>query len=128
MGPKFCVNPSFDRTELLGIVRTAAGKVKEESAGRCIQEAVEVLPNTHGKGCSRVLKSTAALLREADLRLLQSDKEGGFVLASCDVYNEKADKAIAGNLKPVTDANPGKTKSRASGCVKEQVLPSWQLP
>lgn len=65
------------------------------------------------KGCSGVLKWTAALLREADVRLLQFDKESGFVLASSDIYNEKADKAIAGNFKPVSDANSGKIKSRA---------------
>ncbi|KAH9383437.1 hypothetical protein HPB48_024932 [Haemaphysalis longicornis] len=34
-------------------------------------------------------------------------------VVSSDVYNKKADKATAGNFEPVTDANPGKIKSRA---------------
>ncbi|KAH9374614.1 hypothetical protein HPB48_014662 [Haemaphysalis longicornis] len=122
MGPKFCLNPNLDRTELLSIVRTTASKVKEESASRWIQEAAEALPNTHKKGYSGVLKSTAALLREADLRLLPSDKEGGFVLASSDVYTKKVDKGIAGIFKPVTDANPGKIKSRAIKLCEEAGL------
>ncbi|KAH7951944.1 hypothetical protein HPB52_015624 [Rhipicephalus sanguineus] len=44
LGPKFCEHPALDKTELLGLVRTAAGKARTDEVDRCIREGVDCLP------------------------------------------------------------------------------------
>ncbi|KAH7951320.1 hypothetical protein HPB52_007884 [Rhipicephalus sanguineus] len=80
LGPKFCEHPALDKTELLGLVRTAAGKARTDEVDRCIREGVDCLPQKVKKGNTVKLRSAVAVLREADLKLLLSDKERGFVV------------------------------------------------
>ncbi|KAH7956447.1 hypothetical protein HPB52_009827 [Rhipicephalus sanguineus] len=50
LGPKFCEHPDLDKTELLSLVRTAAGKAKTDEVDRCIREGVDCLPQRVKKG------------------------------------------------------------------------------
>ncbi|KAH7951901.1 hypothetical protein HPB52_015193 [Rhipicephalus sanguineus] len=101
LGPKFCEHPALDKTELLGLVRTAAGKARTDEVDRCIREGVDCLPQKVKKGNTVKLRSAVAVLREADLKLLLSDKEGGFVVVPRCLYKEKAHAAIDGNFNEV---------------------------
>ncbi|KAH7975522.1 hypothetical protein HPB52_002618 [Rhipicephalus sanguineus] len=80
LGPKFCEHPDLDKTELLSLVRTAAGKAKTDEVDRCIREGVDCLPQRVKKGNTVKLRSAVAFLRDAGLKLLLSEKEGGFVV------------------------------------------------
>ncbi|KAH7955438.1 hypothetical protein HPB52_000882 [Rhipicephalus sanguineus] len=42
LGPKFCEHPDLDKTELLSLVRTAAGKAKTDEADSGLKKATEV--------------------------------------------------------------------------------------
>ncbi|KAH8040925.1 hypothetical protein HPB51_013095 [Rhipicephalus microplus] len=52
-------------------------------------------------------------LREAGLKLLLSDKEGGFVVLPRSLYKEKAAAAILENFNEVKGVVPAKVKTRA---------------
>ncbi|KAL1470385.1 hypothetical protein MTO96_024346 [Rhipicephalus appendiculatus] len=60
-------------------------------------------------------------LRAADLKLLQADKEGGWVLAPTAVYKEKADTAVTSNFQ-VTNMKPFKVKAVAGKLCEEAGL------
>ncbi|KAH7936276.1 hypothetical protein HPB52_021317 [Rhipicephalus sanguineus] len=76
LGPKFCEHPDLDKTELLSLVRTAAGKAKTDEVDRCIREGVDCLPQRVKRGNTVTLRSAVAVLRDDGLKLLLSDKEG----------------------------------------------------
>ncbi|KAL3185183.1 hypothetical protein MRX96_031059 [Rhipicephalus microplus] len=44
LGPKYCEHPDLDKTELLSLVRTAAGKASMDESDRCVREGVDCLP------------------------------------------------------------------------------------
>lgn len=48
LGPKFCEHPDLDKTELLSLVRTAAGRARLDEVDRCIREGVDCLPCLSG--------------------------------------------------------------------------------
>ncbi|KAH6947496.1 hypothetical protein HPB50_019297 [Hyalomma asiaticum] len=54
-----------------------------------------------------------AVLREAGLKLLVSDKEGGFVVMPRGIYKDKAHVAILHNFKEVQGVPPVKTPKPA---------------
>ncbi|KAH8029222.1 hypothetical protein HPB51_023814 [Rhipicephalus microplus] len=119
-GPKFCEPPKLDQVELLSLVRSTAARASVDNRDRCIQEGVDCLLPTKQTGASRqpsVIKS----LRAADLKLLQADKEGGFVLAPTTVYKEKADAAVTENFQ-VANVKPSKVKATASKLCEEAGL------
>lgn len=116
LGPKFCVPPQLDRTELLSLVRSTAARAKDEDSERVIHDGVDCLIRDDKKcGPShRKLDHVVSSLKEAELNLLQSDKEGGFVIATRSVYSEKAQLALSGHFKEVPHVNPAKEKTRAA--------------
>ncbi|KAH8041611.1 hypothetical protein HPB51_017056 [Rhipicephalus microplus] len=143
--PKEWTNPSrFDPTRFL----TADSKKVDEkplsfipfSVGRraCPGEALslievflylttvlqkfKVLPEEGKTVCLDVKHGLLSLsLRAADLKLLQADKEGGFVLAPTTVYKEKADAAVTENFQ-VANVKPSKVKATASKLCEEAGL------
>ncbi|KAH6932715.1 hypothetical protein HPB50_008911 [Hyalomma asiaticum] len=108
LGPKFCEHPDLDKTELLGVVRTAAGRASTDEVDRCIREGVDCLPQRVKKGNTARQRTTVAVLREADLKLLLSDKEGGYVVMPSGLYKDKADAAILNNFKELQGVPPAK--------------------
>ncbi|XP_077526148.1 uncharacterized protein LOC144137987 [Haemaphysalis longicornis] len=113
LGPKFCEHPDLDKTELLSLVRTAAGRARLDEVDRCIREGVDCLPQRVKKGSSARLCTAVTVLREDGLKLLLSDKEGGIVVMPRSLYKEKADAAIRGNFNEVKRVVPAKVKARA---------------
>ncbi|KAM7304093.1 uncharacterized protein ISCGN_013993 [Ixodes scapularis] len=86
LGPKYCNPIKLDKPELLSLVRRTAAKAEGEAV---------------------------ALLREANLKLLLSDKEGGFVVIPDKIYSQKSLEAITGNFRPLKDHRPKKVKAEA---------------
>nr|XP_037284915.1 uncharacterized protein LOC119177831 [Rhipicephalus microplus] len=76
-----------------------------------------------GKG-PKILRATKigpSRAFELNLKLLQADKEGGFVLAPTTVYKEKADAAVTENFQ-VANVKPSKVKATASKLCEEAGL------
>ncbi|KAM7304095.1 hypothetical protein ISCGN_013995 [Ixodes scapularis] len=86
LGPKYCNPIKLDKPELLSLVRRTAAKAEGEAV---------------------------ALLREANLKLLLSDKEGGLVVIPDKIYSQKSLEAITGNFRPLKDHRPKKVKAEA---------------
>ncbi|KAH9367711.1 hypothetical protein HPB48_011357 [Haemaphysalis longicornis] len=113
LGPKFCVQPKLDRVELLSVVRTAAARVNAEDVDRCVSEGVDVLRSMPKTKRAVHTKEVVSSLRDADMKLLLSDKEGGFAVMSSETYAQKAREAIAANFRHVSDVDPLKVRKTA---------------
>ncbi|KAH9367710.1 hypothetical protein HPB48_011358 [Haemaphysalis longicornis] len=113
LGPKFCVQPKLDRVELLSVVRTAAARVNAEDVDRCVSEGVDVLRSMPKTKRAVHTKEVVSSLRDADMKLLLSDKEGGFAVMSSETYAQKAREAIAADFRHVSDVDPLKVRKTA---------------
>ncbi|XP_077502011.1 uncharacterized protein LOC144113013 [Amblyomma americanum] len=113
LGPQYCEHPRLDKTQLLSLVRTAARRVRTDEAGRCIKEGVDSLPQEVKKGSTRRLTAAVSALKDAGVKLVQSDKEGGFVVVVNDLYKEKAQAAVAANFRQVKTVKPSKVQEQA---------------
>ncbi|KAL3191400.1 hypothetical protein MRX96_059782 [Rhipicephalus microplus] len=60
--------------------------------------------------CSAMVAS----LRKAEVKLLQSDKAGGFVLMPKVLYDSKAEEALRKNFKVLTDIKGTRVKTQAA--------------
>ncbi|KAL1428742.1 hypothetical protein MTO96_016874, partial [Rhipicephalus appendiculatus] len=78
LGPKFCVHAQPDKVELLSYVRSASARTgSAEDFDRSVSEGVDVL-RTFPKTKSAIhIEEVVSSLREADLKLLLSNKDGG---------------------------------------------------
>ncbi|KAH8009535.1 hypothetical protein HPB51_018181 [Rhipicephalus microplus] len=94
---KFCEHPNLDKEELLSLVRSTVGREKDDEIGRLVQEGVECLPQNVKKAQQRS-SAVVASLRRADVKLLQSDKEGRFVLTPKNLYDSKTEEAMRKNF------------------------------
>ncbi|KAL1473030.1 hypothetical protein MTO96_038980, partial [Rhipicephalus appendiculatus] len=114
LGPKFCVHPQPDKVKLLSYVRSASARTgSAEGFDSCVSEGVDVL-RTMPKAKSAIhIKQVVSSLREADLKLVLSDKEGGFVVMTSGTYAEKAREAITSNFHRVHDVDLEKVKKQA---------------
>ncbi|KAH7946880.1 hypothetical protein HPB52_005642 [Rhipicephalus sanguineus] len=112
-GPKFSVAPRPDKTELLGMVRTVASKATQPEADRIVLESVEALPTKLSKIKKPAISDTVKVLQEKKLKLLQSDKEGGFVILTSSIYHDKATSAINENFVAARGFVPSKAKKKA---------------
>ncbi|KAH7941184.1 hypothetical protein HPB49_010814 [Dermacentor silvarum] len=65
--------------------------------------------------CSRRLNlpSAVSFLRDNDLKLIQADKEGGFVVGDSGTYRQLAQKAFRDNFKSAVNFRPTKAKKLA---------------
>ncbi|KAH9375549.1 hypothetical protein HPB48_000785 [Haemaphysalis longicornis] len=111
LGPKFATHPNLDKLELLSLVRAAASKASAEDEERCIHEGVDVLPPS-GIRSSRT-RNVVRELRATNTKLLLSDEEGGFAVASESEYKARADLAISENFREIVRAKPDRKKKEA---------------
>ncbi|KAH7943045.1 hypothetical protein HPB52_004120 [Rhipicephalus sanguineus] len=80
LGPKFSVAPKLDKTELIALVRGTASRAALVENDRVVAECVEALP-ARLTGIRRPhLSSVVESLPRDDLKFLQADKDGGFVV------------------------------------------------
>ncbi|KAL3207983.1 hypothetical protein MRX96_039350 [Rhipicephalus microplus] len=99
LGPKYSIHPRLDKTELVSLVRQASERTKAGEFESCVQQGVKCLPKkSMRKGSSKILRLVSAL-EKADIKLLQSDKEGGFVLFPNPLYEEKVVAALSENCR-----------------------------
>ncbi|KAM7303133.1 hypothetical protein ISCGN_018641 [Ixodes scapularis] len=113
LGPKFCNQPELSKPELLSMVRSTAARADAENVEGVIRDGVDCLRRS-SKGTSSIgTEDTISALREANLKLLLSDKEGGFAIVPDDIYNQKAAEAITSNFTLLKSYKPEKTKKEA---------------
>ncbi|KAH7945372.1 hypothetical protein HPB49_010098 [Dermacentor silvarum] len=101
MGLKFSTEPRIPAHELLALNRRIARKAELEDQERCLLDGVDCLRRTVTKNAppsTAVIKRVVSFFRDNELRLLLSDKEGGFVIAPAVVFNKKAIQAIDKNF------------------------------
>ncbi|XP_040070667.3 uncharacterized protein LOC120843379, partial [Ixodes scapularis] len=113
-GPKFATEPSVKPTEMLALVRQVSGKVTPDNRERCVLECVEGLTK-EGRRPVRKMKLSADVpfFKESKLKLLLSDKEGGFVVVPDNMFKEKSRNAMQNNFRSLSGVDLKKVKARA---------------
>lgn len=100
-GPKYGLQTRIAPQELLSLNRSIVNNTEHENRDRCLLDGVDTLMQTAPKGTTRTdltLSRVATYFKDNRLCLLQSDKEGGFVAMSSDMFFEKASNAVAKNM------------------------------
>ncbi|KAH7955823.1 hypothetical protein HPB52_004067 [Rhipicephalus sanguineus] len=110
LGPKFCEHPALDKTELLGLVRTAAGKARTDEVDRCIREGVDCLPQKIFFLPNRFCWSWENDLQET----LCGDKTSDAAPASSD-SGATGSQPTTGNDAPPESPSPGSTTLGSTG-------------
>ncbi|KAG0444194.1 hypothetical protein HPB47_014063 [Ixodes persulcatus] len=104
-GPKYCLEPSMAAHDLLALNRRVARKAPSEQHDSCLLAGVDVLTRTVNRDVTRGSRDpfvkVVDFFKENDLRLLQADKEGGFVAMTAGTFSEKARLAVEKNFKAV---------------------------
>ncbi|XP_042144719.1 uncharacterized protein LOC121834881, partial [Ixodes scapularis] len=113
-GPRFATEPLVRPPEMLGLVRQVSQKTNQESRERCVLECAEGLLKGVGRKVRRMnLGAVVSFFNDSRLKLLVSDKEGGFVVAPQGLFLEKAGEAMLKNFRPVSGVDLKKVKARA---------------
>ncbi|KAG0419899.1 hypothetical protein HPB47_003812 [Ixodes persulcatus] len=114
-GPKFATEPSVRPSELLALVRQVSAKTSEDNRDRCVHECVEgLIKGRDRRPLPRMkLGPVVQLFNESKLKLLQSDKEGGFVVVPEGLFQERAGQAVLKNFRGVTGVELKKVKAQA---------------
>ncbi|KAH7958765.1 hypothetical protein HPB49_004718 [Dermacentor silvarum] len=103
LGPKFCHEPASFPTEKLAMARGICRQVPENVRLRCTQECIQVLKSAPGRQHdSGKAKQLVDPPTSSNLCLLQSDKEGMFVVVPEEAYLDKARTAFAKNFIPAS--------------------------
>ncbi|KAH7950825.1 hypothetical protein HPB52_002106 [Rhipicephalus sanguineus] len=86
----------------------AARKATAPEADRVVLECIEALPSKlASSGCIN-LRGIVSSLQEKNYKLLQSGKEGAFVVVHPDQYRLLSDKALSENFKVAEEFHPSK--------------------
>ncbi|KAG0417925.1 hypothetical protein HPB47_005255 [Ixodes persulcatus] len=100
-GPKYSQEPCMNPVSKLSLIRWMGDKAKPEDRERCVADGVDVLQRLEGKTTRKFKTNTIVdYFLEHNLKLLTSDKEGGFVVLPEALYKTKAKEAIQKNFKP----------------------------
>lgn len=125
-GPKFSLEPVVPPHELLAVNRRIANRAPQDQSTRCLLEGVDALSRTVRKKNHRRYREPTDLIvkhfRDNDLRLLQADKEGGFVVLNAASLAEKTRKAISKNFIPVKSSAVRVKTMAANLCKNLQLL------
>lgn len=95
------------------MVRKISWRADNERRDRCIYEGVEVLRSKESAPAGRSAGSTKKVvdfLLDNNLRLLQADKEGGFVIATEKEFSRKGLDAVIKNFRVESAVLPKKVK------------------
>ncbi|KAG0438332.1 hypothetical protein HPB47_017059 [Ixodes persulcatus] len=119
-GPKFSLETSADKFELLAAVHRIADKTPTEEKERCVSEGVESLQRSYegSKDNQSVLRRVVRHFHDLDLSLLLADKEGSFTVLPNKLFGEKAMLAINKNFK-LADTRSARAKTRAVKMLEE---------
>ncbi|XP_040074891.1 uncharacterized protein LOC115330014, partial [Ixodes scapularis] len=113
-GPKYAPAVANTKVDQLAAVYEIAAKIPEDSRQDFVAAGSRAVC-FHGETRKTKNAATPAIkeLRSAELRVLQADKTGGFVILSKEQMQEKTDEALKKNFLPL--------KSRPSGSLRSQV-------
>ncbi|KAH6920922.1 hypothetical protein HPB50_028092 [Hyalomma asiaticum] len=113
-GPKHSFEPTVAAHDLLAINRGISSRADQEGRERCLLEGVDALRKTATTMPAKHVKDptwkVVTFFNRNNLRLLQADKNGGFVVLKEEEFNRRADEAIAKNFVRV---KPSATRIRA---------------
>ncbi|KAG0434018.1 hypothetical protein HPB47_019409 [Ixodes persulcatus] len=113
-GPKFATEPAVKPSEMLALVRQISDKTNEDNRDRCLQDCVERLRSMDRRPMPRIKMGTVvSFFKESNLRLLLSDKEGGFVVVPEGMFLERARQAVIKNFRCVPGVTLKRVKARA---------------
>lgn len=87
-----------------------------------MSEGVDALPAKPKYSALVRTNRVVSALKVADLKLLCSDKEGGFAVLPSALYSEKAREAVLNNFKAAPDVKPQKVKKEALRLCEELAL------
>ncbi|KAH7985683.1 hypothetical protein HPB52_025473 [Rhipicephalus sanguineus] len=104
--------------------RAAAKKATAPEADRVVLECIEALPSKLASSGRINLRGIVSSLQEKNYKLLQSDKEGAFVVVHPDQYRLLSDKALSENFKAAEEFHPSKAKKVAVEVCEEAELKS----
>ncbi|KAH9360707.1 hypothetical protein HPB48_020484 [Haemaphysalis longicornis] len=107
---------------MLSLVRICTSRVKEENVTRCVSEGVDALPAKPKHSALVRTNRVVSALTDTDLKLLCSDKEGGFAVLPSALYHQKAREDVLNNFKAAPDVKPHKVKKGALRLCEELAL------
>ncbi|XP_072144907.1 uncharacterized protein [Dermacentor andersoni] len=121
-GPKFSHEPRIEAHEFLALNRRIAGKALEENRERCLLDGVDTLirstTSTNTLTSKDSMGKVVSYFRKNRLRLLQADKDGGFVVLTEEEIQKRAGEAIAKNFIPLK-ASATRVRGKAAAMCKE---------
>ncbi|KAH8022970.1 hypothetical protein HPB51_007983 [Rhipicephalus microplus] len=117
LGPKYAVDKKYTAPDLLAIVRRVSSLAPQEDCNRCVSEGVDVLQQVKPYASSLPLSRTISHLRDNELCVVPSDKEGGFAVLNKDLYLKKAVSAVTSVFQKCSGIDLVKVKSKAKKTV-----------
>ncbi|XP_042150172.1 uncharacterized protein LOC121838157 [Ixodes scapularis] len=124
-GPKFAPDSQVSRIDQLAAVHQVASTVPEKERHEFLGAAVRSVC-THpvpAPSTKFSVKSAVDELRSSDLKLLEADKTGGFVVMGEDQYRQRVEQALDKNFRRVKGRPSGSVRSRVKELCSELNLP-----
>lgn len=104
-GPKFGLEPCVAAHEMIAMNRGVAKRASQEAQERCLLEGMDCLhrqtPRSGGNPTDRQVSGVVKFFKDSGLKLVQADKDGGFVVLPCELYGDKAGQAVMKNFVTV---------------------------
>ncbi|KAH6935989.1 hypothetical protein HPB50_012167 [Hyalomma asiaticum] len=124
-GPKHSFEPTVAAHDLLAINRGISSRADQEGRERCLLEGVDALRKTAttmpAKHVKDPTRKVVTFFNQNNLRLLQADRNGGFVVLKEEDFKRRADAAITNNFVRVKSCAT-RIKSRAAARCKDLEL------
>ncbi|KAM7283723.1 uncharacterized protein ISCGN_000829 [Ixodes scapularis] len=124
-GPKFAPELPVSRVENLAAVHEVASKIPEANRQDFVSAGSRTV-RFHGGGSTtgNMARTVIEEFRQADLRLLEADKEGIFVVLDRDQLDQKTSAALCKNFRPLRARPSGSLRSEAKALCDSLNLPS----
>ncbi|KAH7973209.1 hypothetical protein HPB52_022925 [Rhipicephalus sanguineus] len=107
------------------MVRNAASRATQPEADRIVLGGVDALPTKMSKIEQPAISGTVKVLQEKKQNLLQSDREGGFVILTSSIYQDKATSATNETFAAARGFVPSKAKKKAVELCEQAGLPKF---
>lgn len=124
LGPKCAVQPKASAPKLLSYVRQVSSLAPDNEKEKCVSEGVDVLLRCGAPKMELPVKRVATYLKDRNLCLVQSDKEGGFGVFPYARFFEKAQEAISSVFHTCEQVSLPKVKREAKSPCKKLNLDS----
>ncbi|KAM7302846.1 uncharacterized protein ISCGN_018354 [Ixodes scapularis] len=124
-GPKFAPELPVSRVDNLAAVHEVASKIPEANRQDFVSAGSRTV-RFHGGGSTtgNMARTVIEEFRQADLGLLEADKEGIFVVLDRDQLDQKTSAALCKNFRPLRARPSGSLRSEAKALCDSLNLPS----